>query len=192
MAIPVSFYVHRLERRPALGKPNWLNGAGQAERPLRGHCCHSGERGQCHGEGNQKPISTELNFSLVCWYYSKHWMKTFTSQSRYKNSTVNLICCVEPTSSPSCWKSERTMVWAHLQVKIWHSSRPQRDCHPIEIISLLSFVFRTTLQSPEVEDRDISNPSETDWVFTLIFRNDFQQADNAVTQLQGILERAGT
>jgi len=29
-------------------------------------------------------------------------------------------------------------------------------------------------------------------MFALIFRNDFQQADNVVTQLQGILETAGT
>lgn len=48
---PVSFHVRHLERRPATGKPNCMNGAGQARRPLGGHRSHSGERGPCRGEG---------------------------------------------------------------------------------------------------------------------------------------------
>lgn len=54
------------------------------------------------------------------------------------------------------------------------------------------FSFQNNLQSLAVEDGDISYPAETVHAFALIFRNDFKQADNVVTQLQGILEAAGT
>lgn len=37
-----------------------------------------------------------------------------------------------------------------------------------------------------------SNPADTVCVFALAFGNDSKQADNVVTQLQGILEVAGT
>lgn len=53
---------------------------------------------------------------------------------------------------------------------------PKRDCHLIEV-NLLSFDLRTALQSLEVDNGDISNPTDTGYVFALIFRNDFKQAE---------------
>lgn len=51
-----------------------------------------------------------------------------------------------------------------------------QECYLMEV-NLLSFVFRTTLQSLEVDDGDISNHTDIVYVFALIFSNDFKQAE---------------
>lgn len=121
-------------------------------------------------------MATErLNFSLVCGYPSNHWI--FTSQSCYDNWTVNVICWVDSTSSTSHGKISKNHGLMLLQVNARHCSMPpKRDCHLREV-NLLSFVLRTALQSLEVDDGDISNPTDTGYVFALIFRNDFKQAE---------------
>lgn len=86
--------------------------------------------------------TTELHFLLSLLMKSKPWTNSFINQLHYETSTVNTICWIASTSSSSYGKSERTAVWALLPVKIWQSL--QR----MEITSLLSFVFRTTLAKP--------------------------------------------
>lgn len=62
----------------------------------------------------------------------------------------------------------------------------------MEVTSLFSFVWRISRRGLKAYNGDISTPAETVCIFALIFTNDSWQADNVVTQLQGILEVAGT